>query len=176
MDNINDAVTANLDLAGLMEDYLSQMTPDECEIAFEVLRSLTVCDPTCGSGAFLLSALDVLEPMYTVVLDRAREIADSVARGPAGWSHVPQFLAEGREPPQRSVLAAEDDLSQQPVRRGPDGRGRGDRQAQTLPEAGGPAGRRGTRSSRCRTWTSTSSRGISSSGSPIWLTPTVVLG
>ena len=99
VDNINDAVTANLDLAGLMEDYLSQMLPDECEIAFEVLRSLTVCDPTCGSGAFLLSALDVLEPMYTVVLDRAREIAGSVARGPAGWSHVPQFLEEAENHP-----------------------------------------------------------------------------
>ena len=99
VDNINDAVTANLDLVGLMEDYLRQMQPDECEIAFEVLRSLTVCDPTCGSGAFLLSALDVLEPMYTAVLDRAREIADSVARGPAGWSHVPQFLEEAENHP-----------------------------------------------------------------------------
>ena len=99
VDNINDAVTANLDLVGLMEDYLSQMPADECEVAFEVLRSLTVCDPTCGSGAFLLSALDVLEPMYTVVLDRAREIADSIAGGPAGWSHVPQFLEEAEHHP-----------------------------------------------------------------------------
>ncbi|MDE0288648.1 MAG: SAM-dependent methyltransferase, partial [bacterium] len=99
VDNINDAVTANLDLAGLMEDYLSQMPAHECEIAFEVLRSLTVCDPTCGSGAFLLSALDVLQPMYTVVLDRAREIADSVASGPGGWSDVPQFLAEAANHP-----------------------------------------------------------------------------
>ena len=99
VEGIDDAVTANLDLAGLMEDYLSQMPADECEIAFEVLRSLTVCDPTCGSGAFLLAALDVLEPMYTVVLDRASEIAASIAHGPAGWSHVPQFLAEAESHP-----------------------------------------------------------------------------
>ena len=96
---IDEAVTANLDLAGLMEDYLSQMSANECEIAFEVLRSLTVCDPTCGSGAFLLAALDVLEPMYTVVVDRAREIAASVHSGPAGWQHVPQFVAEARNHP-----------------------------------------------------------------------------
>ena len=96
---IDEAVTANLDLAGLMEDYLSQMSANECEVAFEVLRSLTVCDPTCGSGAFLLSALDVLEPMYTVVLDRAREIAASVHAGPAGWQHVPQFVDEARNHP-----------------------------------------------------------------------------
>lgn len=96
---IDEAVTANLDLAGLMEDYLSQMSSDECEVAFEVLRSLTVCDPTCGSGAFLLSALDVLEPMYTTVLDRAREIAASINAGPAGWSHVPQFVADAENHP-----------------------------------------------------------------------------
>ena len=96
---IDEAVTTNLDLAGLMEDYLSQMQADECEVAFEVLRSLTVCDPTCGSGAFLLSALDVLEPMYTTVLDRAREIAASVNTGPAGWQHVPQFVTEAENHP-----------------------------------------------------------------------------
>ena len=96
---INEAVTSNLDLAGLMEDYLSQIQADECEIAFEVLRSLTVCDPTCGSGAFLLSALDVLEPMYTTVLDRAREITASVSTGPAGWQHVPQFVTEAENHP-----------------------------------------------------------------------------
>ena len=73
--NIDDAITANLDLAGLMEDYFDLLaTPEECQTAFNVLRSLTVCDPTCGSGAFLLSALDVLEPMYTAVYDRADEI------------------------------------------------------------------------------------------------------
>ena len=42
---IDEAITANLDLAGLMEDYFCQMQPDECSIAFEVLRSLKVCDP-----------------------------------------------------------------------------------------------------------------------------------
>lgn len=96
---INEAVTSNLDLAGLMEDYFSQIQADESEIAFEVLRSLTVCDPTCGSGAFLLSALDVLEPMYTTVLDRAREITASVSAGPAGWQHVPQFVTEAESHP-----------------------------------------------------------------------------
>ncbi len=71
---IDDAITANLDIAGLMEDYLSLLNVDECSVAFEVLRDLKVCDPTCGSGAFLLSALDVLDPMYTAVFERAQEI------------------------------------------------------------------------------------------------------
>lgn len=79
--NIDDAITANLDVAGLMEDYFDLLaTPEECQAAFDALRSLTVCDPTCGSGAFLLSALDVLEPMYATVYDRATEVSLSLSR------------------------------------------------------------------------------------------------
>ena len=77
----DEAITANLDIAGLMEDYLSRLSADECSIAFEVLRDLKVCDPTCGSGAFLLAALDVLDPMYTAVFERAQEISE-VGDGP----------------------------------------------------------------------------------------------
>ncbi|MCQ3811955.1 MAG: hypothetical protein KTV68_15540 [Acidimicrobiia bacterium] len=74
--DINDAVTQNLDLGALMVDYLFALNDaDECQRVFEVLRSLTVCDPTVGSGAFLLAALDVLDPLYAAVLNRAEEIA-----------------------------------------------------------------------------------------------------
>ena len=70
---IDDAVTHNLDLSTLMIDYLSCLnTYDECRTAFDVLRSLTICDPTVGSGAFLLAALDILDPLYTTVLETAR--------------------------------------------------------------------------------------------------------
>ena len=72
--SIDDAVTENLDMGTLVHDYLTQLSVEECETVFDVLRSLTVCDPTVGSGAFLFAAIDVLEPMYTTVLDRAIEI------------------------------------------------------------------------------------------------------
>lgn len=74
---IDDAVTENLDLPELLRDYMTQLaSAQECEQAFEVLRSLTVCDPTVGSGAFLFAALDVLQPLYEEVLARARELTD----------------------------------------------------------------------------------------------------
>ena len=88
---IDEAITANLDIAGLIEDYLSTLSADECSITFEVLRDLKVCDPTCGSGAFLLSALDVLDPMYTAVFERAQEInsnrtgQDRTGQDPRSW-------------------------------------------------------------------------------------------
>jgi len=90
---IDDAITENLDLPELLRDYLSQLADAaECEAAFAALRSLTVCDPTVGSGAFLFAALDVLEPLYSEVLARAEELE---ARG----QPVPSFLAEARTHP-----------------------------------------------------------------------------
>lgn len=87
---IDDAVTENLDLPELLRDYLSQLSnAAECDAAFEALRSLTVCDPTVGSGAFLFAALDVLEPLYGEVLARATELE-------ARKDPVPQFLAEAQ--------------------------------------------------------------------------------
>ena len=77
-------------MATLVHDYLTQLVSvEECETAFEVLRSLTVCDPTVGSGAVLFAAIDVLEPMYTTLVDRAAEIE---TRGGGTAS----FLSEAR--------------------------------------------------------------------------------
>ena len=88
--SIDDAITENLALPELLRAYMSQLSDaDECQRAFEVLRSLTVCDPTVGSGAFLFAAIDVLEPLYSEVLARAGEL-DSEGRP------VPGFLHEAR--------------------------------------------------------------------------------
>ena len=79
--SIDDAVTYNLDLQTLMVDYLSLLsTSKECQTAFDMLKSLTVCDPTAGSGAFLLAALDVLDPLYTTVIEAARYL-ESTEKG-----------------------------------------------------------------------------------------------
>ena len=88
---IDDAITENLDLPELLRDYMSLLTDaNECERAFDVLCSLTVCDPTVGSGAFLFAAIDVLEPLYSEVLARAGELE-------ADGKPAPGFLAGARE-------------------------------------------------------------------------------
>ncbi|MCY4630301.1 MAG: Eco57I restriction-modification methylase domain-containing protein [bacterium] len=97
--SIDDAITENLDLPGLLSDYLSQLRDaGECQRAFEVLSSLTVCDPTVGSGAFLFAALDVLEPLYGTLLARAEELD---ARG----QPAPDFYAEARRHPNEQYWA-----------------------------------------------------------------------
>ena len=91
--SIDDAITENLDLRELLADYLTLLaTADECDKAFGVLRSLTVCDPTVGSGAFLFAALEVLDPLYEAVLGRAREL-----HGRHGDSQLAACLTESRQ-------------------------------------------------------------------------------
>jgi hypothetical protein len=38
--------------------------------AFEALRGVTVCDPACGSGAFLIRAYDLLEEAYSKIVEQ----------------------------------------------------------------------------------------------------------
>ncbi|MXZ51737.1 MAG: hypothetical protein F4Z34_00935 [Acidimicrobiaceae bacterium] len=85
--SIDRAITENLALTELLRDYMSQLTDArECQMAFDVLHTLTVCDPTVGSGAFLFAAIDMLEPLYSEVLARAEELE-------ATGQPTPAFLA-----------------------------------------------------------------------------------
>ena len=89
---VDDAVTENLDLRELMVDYLSLLaSADECDKAFVVLQSLTVCDPTVGSGAFLFAALEVFDPLYGTVLGRAAEL-----HGKSESGELAECLAQAR--------------------------------------------------------------------------------
>ena len=39
---------------------------------------MTILDPTCGSGAFLFAALNILEPLYEACLDRMEVFLDEL--------------------------------------------------------------------------------------------------
>ena len=81
--SIEDSITENLDMRELLADYLIQLsTSEECDAAFNVLKSLTVCDPTVGSGAFLFAALEVLDPLYEAVVERAAELSERNGSSP----------------------------------------------------------------------------------------------
>ncbi|MBQ9693164.1 MAG: Eco57I restriction-modification methylase domain-containing protein [Kiritimatiellae bacterium] len=71
---INDFITYNLDIRKFTEILLSQTT-DHLLIRhfYEALKRVTILDPTCGSGAFLFAALNILEPLYEICLTRMQE-------------------------------------------------------------------------------------------------------
>jgi len=39
---------------------------------WKAIQGVSVLDPTCGSGAFLFAALNILEPLYDACLERMR--------------------------------------------------------------------------------------------------------
>jgi hypothetical protein len=83
---INDLTTYNLDIRQFAEDVISTCEGPELLRAFwQAITTVTVLDPTCGSGAFLFAALNILEPLYEACLDRMRAFVDDLDR----WGERP---------------------------------------------------------------------------------------
>lgn len=71
---INDFITYNLDIRQFVAEFLNT-TKDHLFIKhfYAELQKVTILDPTCGSGAFLFAALNILEPLYEVCIARMQE-------------------------------------------------------------------------------------------------------
>ena len=102
-----------------------------------------ILDPTCGSGAFLFAALNILEPLYEACLDRMEAFVEDLDR--SGEKHRPEkftdfrkVLAQRRRAPQPPLLHPQVHHRQQPLRRGHHGRGGRNLQAAPLPQARRP--------------------------------------
>jgi hypothetical protein len=79
---VNDLITLNLNIRQFAQDVVENAAPDLLLALFKAIRKVSVLDPTCGSGAFLFAALNILEPLYRASLDRMRALlGDWEARG-----------------------------------------------------------------------------------------------
>ena len=88
--SINDLITYNLDIRQFAQDVIENSEGPELLSAFwRVIGNLTVLDPTCGSGAFLFAALNILEPLYEACLDRMRFFLEEW--GENGRKHHPNY-------------------------------------------------------------------------------------
>ncbi len=114
--DVNDFITFNLDIRAFAED-LVRATPDHLFVLhfYKALREITVLDPTCGSGAFLFAALNILEPLYEACLDRMEEFhaandrlfKDELAEFASGGAGGSSAASEGRRlsrPPNREYF------------------------------------------------------------------------
>lgn len=73
---INEVVSLNINLQQLIEETIFlENDAGTLEGLWSALSDVSVLDPTCGSGAFLFSALEVLEATYSKLLDRIAELA-----------------------------------------------------------------------------------------------------
>ena len=93
---VNDLITLNLDIEQFARDVISQSEGPELLRAFwHSMRDVSVLDPTCGSGAFLFAALNVLEPLYTACLEGMRGFLDDLERPER--PHPPAALRDFRD-------------------------------------------------------------------------------
>ena len=89
--SINDLITYNLDIEQFALDVIADSEGPELVRAFwKALTTVSILDPTCGSGAFLLAAVNVLEPLYAACLDAMRGHLDDRTR--ATHTHGPDHL------------------------------------------------------------------------------------
>ena len=75
--SINDLITYNLDIRQFAQDVITYCEGPDLLLAFyESIEKVTVLDPTCGSGAFLFAALNILKPLYEACLARMQNFVD----------------------------------------------------------------------------------------------------
>ena len=83
-----DGVHYNLDLRAVAVDLImSTKTSEQLNIAHNVLATLSVLDPTCGSGAFLFAALDELADCYRAIVQRSAELVEA-GQAPASFAEA----------------------------------------------------------------------------------------
>ncbi len=94
----NDLITYNLDSRRFVEDVITYCTgTDLLRALYDSIEQVTVLDPTCGSGAFLFSSLNILEGLYEACLERMqdlieeREVLDAAIL-PERWHSSPDIV------------------------------------------------------------------------------------
>ena len=113
----DDLITLNLDMRQFMQDVIDTCSgPDLLRAIWQAIvgrmperanqkfrHGITILDPTCGSGAFLFAALNVLEPLYEACLDRMEGfIEDARKLGKPVDAEFAKVLEEvGRHPSRR---------------------------------------------------------------------------
>jgi hypothetical protein len=79
--DINDLITYNINIRQFAQDVIENCEGPELLRAFwHAIENITILDPTCGSGAFLFAALNVLEPLYEACLDRMAAFLEELDR------------------------------------------------------------------------------------------------
>lgn len=94
--DINDLITLNLDIRQFAQDVIENCEgPDLLRAVWHAIEKVTILDPTCGSGAFLFAALNILEPLYEACLERMEAFVADLDR--SGEKHRPEKYADFRK-------------------------------------------------------------------------------
>jgi hypothetical protein len=106
---INDLITYNLDIRQFAQDVVENCEDEDLLRAFwhtinghipeksheKHQNGITILDPTCGSGAFLFAALNILELLYEACLDRMAAFVEDLER--SNEKHRPEKFSDFRK-------------------------------------------------------------------------------
>jgi hypothetical protein len=106
---VNDLVTLNLNIRQFAQDVIQFCEgPELLRAIWKAIEKVSVLDPTCGSGAFLFAALNILKPLYEACLIRMQGfIEDMESAGPhhpAKFSDFKQILEESKRHPKQDYF------------------------------------------------------------------------
>ena len=105
---IDDLISHNLDIRRFAEEVIANCEGPELLRAFyKAVRSISVLDPACGSGAFLFAALNILERLYDTCLVRMQAFVDDLDRSTE--RHASEKLKDFRQ-----ILAEMNDKARHP--------------------------------------------------------------
>ncbi|MBM4333695.1 MAG: SAM-dependent methyltransferase [Deltaproteobacteria bacterium] len=94
--DINDLITYNLNIRQFAQDVIENSEGPELLRAFwHAIEEVTILDPTCGSGAFLFAALNILEPLYEACLERMEVFLGELER--SGEKHRSDKFSDFRK-------------------------------------------------------------------------------
>ncbi len=94
--SINDFITYNLNIRQFAQDVIENCEGPELLRAFyRAIEGVTVLDPTCGSGAFLFAALNILETLYEACLDRMQVFLEELET--SGERNRPEKFSDFRK-------------------------------------------------------------------------------
>ncbi len=78
---INDFITNNLNIRLFANSIIENIDdPEFIRHFYKAIHSVTILDPTCGSGAFLFAAMNILEPLYEACIERMEQFTSEEPR------------------------------------------------------------------------------------------------
>ncbi|MDD3899136.1 MAG: hypothetical protein PHE82_09350, partial [Syntrophomonadaceae bacterium] len=101
--HINDFITYNLNIRQFAQDVIENCEDVQFLLHFykslagdgKKRKAISILDPTCGSGAFLFAAMNILESLYDVSLQRMEEF---VAANPKKHKFFAETLEQVKAP------------------------------------------------------------------------------
>ena len=94
---INDFITYNLNIRQYAQDVVENTNdPELLKHFYKALNSVTIIDPTCGSGAFLFAAMNILEPLYESCIQRMENFVAEAKKGK--YDFFEKTLAQVKSP------------------------------------------------------------------------------